>query len=127
MSAHRSHPAESPYPYLQPTAPSQDEFKASYDDLIDEYSSPYAANARHQTFAVGTPTQNHKRVHSIPLSNNSAFASKHSDDTLDTAYNYPPAVPVKDIDTRSVWQKAISSLFFQLLLLNELHRFCRSH
>jgi hypothetical protein len=128
MSAHSAHPAESPYrPYLQSTASSQDDFKASYDDLIDEYSSPYTANAQHQTFAVGAPTQNHKKVHSIPLSNDSAFASKQSDDTHDTAYNYPPAVPAKDIDTRSVWQKAISPWFFQLLLLNELHRFCPSH
>lgn len=108
MSAHSAYPAESPYrPYLQPTAPSQDDFKASYDDLIDEYSSPYTPNAQHQTFAVGTPTQNHKRVHSIPLSSDSAFASKQSDDTHDTAYNYPPAVPAKDIDTRSVWQKIL--------------------
>lgn len=96
-----AHPTESPY------RPPQDEFKASYDDLIDEYSAPYAANARHQTFAVGTPTQAHQRGHSIPLSNNSAFASKQSDDTHDTAYNYPPAVPVKEIDTRSFWQKIL--------------------
>ncbi|KIM48406.1 hypothetical protein M413DRAFT_230767 [Hebeloma cylindrosporum] len=108
MSAHNAHPAESTYrPYLQPAAPSQDEFKASYDDLIDEYSAPYAANARHQTFAVGTPTETHKRGLSIPLSNSSAFASKQSDDTHDTAYNYPPAVPVKEVDTRSVWQKIL--------------------
>ena len=105
----------------------QDEFKASYDDLIDEYSAPYAANARHQTFAVGTPTQAHQRGHSIPLSNNSAFASKQSDDTHDTAYNYPPAVPVKEIDTRSFWQKAMSSLFLRLLLLNVHYRFYPSH
>jgi len=109
MSAHKTHPVESPqHPYLQPTAPSQDEFKVSYDDLIDEYAAePYAVTGRHQTFAVGTPTQTHQRGYSIPLSNNTAFASKQSDETHDTAYSYPPAVPVKEVDTRTFWQKIL--------------------
>jgi hypothetical protein len=110
MSAHKTYPAESPHhPYLQPTAPSQDDFKASYEDLIDEYAAaPYAVTGQHQTFAVGTPTQTHHRGHSIPLSNDTAFASKQSDETHDTAYSYPPAVPVKEVDTRSFWQKVIN-------------------
>ncbi|KAF9480473.1 hypothetical protein BDN70DRAFT_979378 [Pholiota conissans] len=99
--------AHSPYLQTQPAATEED-FKASYDDLIDDYSTPYTANARHQTYTVGTPNQTHHRGPSIPLSSKSAFTSKQSDDTHETsAYGYPPAVPPKEVDTRSFWQKIL--------------------
>ncbi|KAF8203261.1 hypothetical protein BJ912DRAFT_943417 [Pholiota molesta] len=102
MSAQNTYSANqvhSPYLQTQPAATEED-FKASYDDLIDDYSEPYAANARHQTFTVGTPNQTHHRGTSIPLSSKSVFTSKQSDDTHETSsYGYPPAVP-KEIDTR---------------------------
>ncbi|KDR84785.1 hypothetical protein GALMADRAFT_289380 [Galerina marginata CBS 339.88] len=94
-------------PYLQPNSSrTQEDFKASYDDLIDDYAAPYQNNVRHQTFSIGTPTQTHHRATSIPLSK-ADFASKQSDDTHDTSYAYPPAVPTKEVDTRSFWQKVL--------------------
>ncbi|KAF8168309.1 hypothetical protein B0H34DRAFT_647127 [Crassisporium funariophilum] len=112
MSAHKAYPDEPSQnrPYLQPNSDSNhDDFKASYDDLIDDYSAPYAANSRHQTFAVGTPMspQAHHRGNSIPLSNKAAFSSKQSDETHDTSYAYPPAIPVKEVDNRTLWQKIL--------------------
>lgn len=121
MSAQNTYPANqvhSPYLQTQPAA-TQEDFKASYDDLIDDYSEPYAANARHQTFTVGTPNQTHHRGPSIPLSSKSVFTSKQSDDTHETSYGYPPAVPPKEIDTRSFWQKvSINSIHFFSRVLN---------
>jgi hypothetical protein len=96
-----------PYLFSQPST-TQEDFKASYDDLIDEYAAPYEAIVRHQTFAIISPQQqSHHRGHSIPLSNKAAYASKQSDDTHETSYAYPPPVPVKEVDTRSFWQKVL--------------------
>uniref|UniRef100_A0A8H7Y659 Uncharacterized protein n=1 Tax=Psilocybe cubensis TaxID=181762 RepID=A0A8H7Y659_PSICU len=105
-------------PYLQPSRTEED-FKASYDDLIDEYSAPYASNTRHQTFAVGTPTHHaHYRANSIPLSSKGA---PQSDDTHDTAYVYPPALPTKEVDTRTLWQKVLpESLACRLYVITVL-------
>ena len=101
MSAQATSPDDRSQQYLH-THHSED-FKASYDDLIDEYSSPYASNARHQTFAVSTSPHTHRRGNSIPLQK--AF-SKHSDDTYDTSdIVYPPVMATKEADDRSVWQK----------------------
>lgn len=103
MSAQATFPDDRSQQYLH-THHSED-FKASYDDLIDEYSSPYASNARHQTFAVNTSPHTHRRGNSIPLQK--AF-SKHSDDTFDTSdIVYPPVMATKEADDRSVWQKLL--------------------
>ncbi|KAJ3790334.1 hypothetical protein GGU10DRAFT_392152 [Lentinula aff. detonsa] len=96
---------------LQPTF-DQDEFKSSYDDLIDEYSSPYAANSRHQTYAVQTPAlsgEQHRRGPSYPLSQKQTFSSKQSNDSSHdlTAVAYPPRPPQKQTDTRTFWQKVL--------------------
>jgi len=105
MSARNAHPNQ-----LQPQSNHTDEdVKASYDDLIDEYSTPYTANTRHQTFAVGTPIHQqyatHHRGSSNPLSSKT-FDTKQSDDTHETAsYIYPPAVSSKEVDNRTIWQK----------------------
>lgn len=101
-----SHASRSPY--LQPNpSTTEEDFKASYDDLVDEHAEPYSATARHQTFTVGTPGQTHHRGASIPLSSKSAYTSNPSDDTHETC-GYPPTVPLKDVkelDTRTLWQK----------------------
>jgi hypothetical protein len=95
-------------PYLlSQSSTTEEDFKASYDDLIDEYAAPYETNVRHQTFAITSPAQNHHRGNSIPLSNKAAYTSKQSDDTSETSYAYPPPVPVKELDTRSFWQKIL--------------------
>ncbi|PPQ98269.1 hypothetical protein CVT26_013537 [Gymnopilus dilepis] len=101
-----SHPQHSPY--LQPTpSTTQEDFKASYDDLIDEYAAPYATNTRHQTFAIGSPPSSHQRSDSIPLTAKGAYTSKQSDDTHETSYAYPPPVAAKEVDPRSFWQKVL--------------------
>ncbi|KAF9557869.1 hypothetical protein CPC08DRAFT_819656 [Agrocybe pediades] len=107
MSAHSAYPStRTPYLHPDPSA-TQEDFKASYDDLIDEYSTPYTANSNHKTFALQTSSQGHLRRSSIPLSSKGAFTSAQSDDTHDTSCSYPPVVPTKEVDTRSLWQKIL--------------------
>ncbi|KIK71295.1 hypothetical protein GYMLUDRAFT_235635 [Collybiopsis luxurians FD-317 M1] len=110
---------------LQPPY-NQEEFKSSYDDLIDEYSSPYTANSRHQTYAVQTPglsgEQAHRRGPSYPLSHKPTLNSKQSDASHDfTAAAYPPQPSQKQIDTRTFWQKIMpESLACRLFILTVL-------
>lgn len=96
MTAHFQHPVH-------------DDYKASYDDLIDEYAAPYTANSRHQTFTLDSPTSHgHRRVPSVPLgSKGSPF--KQSDDMFheSLSHEYPPLPPTKEVDSRSLWQKIL--------------------
>lgn len=102
------------YPQQPQFDPHDDEYKANYDDLIDEYASPYAANARHQTYAVEAPsltTPQHRRGPSFPLSSQKPqMSSKHSDDTSHdlSPVAYPPPAPLT-VDTRGFWQKVKST------------------
>ncbi|KAF9056622.1 hypothetical protein BJ165DRAFT_1522516 [Panaeolus papilionaceus] len=106
MSAHKPYPSQDLInrPYLHSNSMSDQDFKASYDDLIDENGEPFATNSRHQTFTVGT-MQSHRRGNSIPLSVK-GFSTK-SDETHETAYSYPPTVPAKEVDTRKFWEKIL--------------------
>lgn len=112
MSAHTPYPEDSTHAQRSFYAlqhAQEPEYKASYDDLIDEYAAPFATNARHQTYAVETPTsKNHNRGPSFPLSKQSISSSKLSDETTQepsSHVSYPPLPPVKEVDTRSFWQK----------------------
>ncbi|KAK0465316.1 uncharacterized protein EV420DRAFT_1513867 [Desarmillaria tabescens] len=86
----------------------QSEVKASYDDLIDEYASPYAANTHHKTFAVETPmtgAPQHRRGPSTPMK--TTFSSKQSDDTFhDQPLPLYPPPPVKDMEKQRWYQWA---------------------
>lgn len=107
MSAAPTHHFDMSHKQLPQIFPS-DEYKASYDDLIDDYSAPYAPNARHQTFTIGAPNTSHRRGNSASIQKDSSFSMKHSDDTHDNLPPlYPPTNPVKekDVDTRTIWQK----------------------
>ncbi|TEB35221.1 hypothetical protein FA13DRAFT_1753510 [Coprinellus micaceus] len=109
-------------PYPQPPL---DDYKASYDDLIDDYSAPYAPNARHQTFAISTPNASHRRGQSATLqkASSSSISLKHSDDTHDDPPLYPPigSSKEKEVDTRTIWQKLIpESLACRLYLATVL-------
>jgi len=101
--------------------PQEEEYKASYDNLIDESAKPFAANTNHQTFAVGTPLSSHRRDRSFPL--NKSFSSKQSDDTSHeplSHVSYPP-LPVKESDTQSLWQKILpESLACRLYVITVL-------
>ncbi|TRM61415.1 hypothetical protein BD626DRAFT_500953 [Schizophyllum amplum] len=122
-----------PYPnthHIHYSSGSQDDVKVGFDDLIDEYSTPYAANARHQTFAVNAPAMEqrgpeHRRAPSYPLSNKVTIAEPSksmSDDTHDhsTIGAYPPITTVVE-DTRPFWLKLVpESLACRLYLLTVL-------
>jgi len=99
-----------------------EEFKASYDDLIDEYAAPYSATAHHQTFSIGNGSQ-HRRVPSYPMQK--TFSSKLSDETHEThetaSTAYPPPPTAKEVDPRSFWQKILpESLACRLYVLTVL-------
>jgi hypothetical protein len=104
-------------PYIQSTP--EDDVKASFDDLVDPYTSPFAPNSRHQTFMVGTPLKqqppsSHQREPSVPLSTK-AYSLKQSEDTHETSYNYPPTLPQKEVvETQSTWKRVC-------ILLSILH------
>ena len=93
---------------------SQDDVKVGFDDLIDEYSRPYAANANHQTFAVTAPAMesrgpDHRRGPSFPLGQKVTIAEgtkAMSDDTHDhsTIGAYPP-ITTGMKDTQPFWRK----------------------
>lgn len=104
MSAQSIYPADTlqyrPYPHLQPN--DSEDFKGSSDTLINVNGLPHAANSRHQTFSVSTPTNSRiQRGLSIPLSK---FSSKQSDETHETSCAYPPVAP-PPVDTPSLWQR----------------------
>lgn len=115
-------------PYLHPPTHDQynnpEEFKASYDDLIDEYSKPYATNTHHRTYTIdpdpNTPP-NHHRGPSIPLSSSkSPFSAKQSDDTHETAQIvYPPQPLPKQPDAPGFWQKVSWPCCSGLFLVHE--------
>jgi hypothetical protein len=76
----------SPYP---PTSDmSHEDYKASYDDLIDEDASQFAPNAQHQTVAVNTarspPAPQHKQSQSIGFALDGPAGGKGGD------WDYPP-------------------------------------
>ncbi|KAF5377679.1 hypothetical protein D9615_005187 [Tricholomella constricta] len=117
-------PAHTPYPNPSTNTlhPQHEEFKASYDNLIDEFAKPFTATSNHQTFAVDTPIGSHRRGPSFPL-NKSFESSKQSDDTSHEPppnVSYPP-LPVKETDTRSLWQKILpESLACRLYVITVL-------
>ncbi|KAJ7107643.1 hypothetical protein C8R43DRAFT_937159 [Mycena crocata] len=100
------------------------EFKSAYDDDL-AFSTPYAPNAGHQTFAVETPQfapTEHRRGPSYPLQK-PRFFTKDSDDTShDLApVAYPPPPPEKEIDGLGFWQKILpESMACRLYVLTVL-------
>lgn len=92
------------YPGLQ--TPVQDDFKASYDDLLDDNAIPFAQNAHHQTFAVDT-IAGHIRGPSVPHSHKTHFSAKQSDDLSQETSRavYPPQYVTKQVPSVSLWRK----------------------
>jgi hypothetical protein len=108
-----SHYSSSGYPPPQRTIYPSEEYKASYDDLVDEYATPFGRNAQHQTFAVespilGSPPQ-HRRGPSLPpLEQKQSYLSDGKYTEEDLRSQAPRILPVKgerEVDTRTVWQK----------------------
>ncbi|KAG6832220.1 hypothetical protein H0H92_004185 [Tricholoma furcatifolium] len=115
MSAHSPYPNDS----HNMLAAQHEDYKASYDNLIDEFSKPFTANSDHQTFAVDAPS--HRKGTSFAF--NKSFSSKQSDDTSHephSAVSYPP-LPAKDTETESIWQKILpESLACRLYIVTVL-------
>ena len=86
--------------------PVQDDFKASYDDLLDDNAMPFAQKAHHQTFAVDT-IAGHIRGSSVPHSQKTHFSAKQSDDlSRETSRAvYPPQYVTKETHSISLWRK----------------------
>ncbi|KAF8740681.1 hypothetical protein AX14_007811 [Amanita brunnescens Koide BX004] len=112
----------SAYPYdnspgLQ--TPIQDDFKASYDDLLDDNATPFAPNSRHQTYAVDT-IGGHIHGPPAPHSQKTHFSAKQSDDlSQDTSRAvYPPQYVTKET---SFWRKMLpESMACRLYVLTVL-------
>lgn len=83
---------------IYPTASRDDETKAPYDDLIDQYAAPYGSQA-HRTYAVDPASMSrHGRQPSFPTSKHSYDTSRdfkstdgHKQDPPDWEYPPPPA------------------------------------
>jgi len=110
------HYLSSGYPPPQHTSYPSEEYKASYDDLVDELATPYGRNAQHQTFAVespslGSPPQ-HRRGPSLPLQHKQSLSTEYDgkfteEDMRPQAPRILPVKGEKEVDTRTVWQKIL--------------------
>lgn len=96
--------------------PVQDNFKASYDDLLDDNAIPFAQNAHHQTFAVDT-IAGHIRGPSVSHSHKTHFSAKQSDDlSRETSRAvYPPQYVTKEIHSVSLWRKVRKVLLIETM------------
>lgn len=125
-----SHPADFSYPnYPAPVHPHNardDDVKAPYDDLIDQYGSPYGAQP-HKTFAVDpSALSSHARQPSYTVSNQSHETSKdlksaYSQDPPD--WEYPPPLAKEEklsVEKKTAWSKVrLSSHVAIVLSLNQ--------
>ncbi len=116
-------PQDSSFPqYPAPVLPHptrDDEAKAPYDDLIDQYASPYG-NQAHRTYAVDPASlAGHARQPSYPLSKHSYTTSKdfksldsHGQDTPDWEYPPPLSKEDKKDEKETSWSKVRLPLSF---------------
>lgn len=87
--------------------PNSDEYKASYDDLVDQYAQPYAKTSQHQTFspALGSAARQ------PPFMGKQSYSSEMSAKDSEEGYmpsSSPRIIPMKEekvADTRTIWQK----------------------
>jgi len=101
--------------------PTQDDFKASYDDLLDENVTPYSPTAHHRTYTVDSLGGN-LRSPSTPRSHKTHFSVKQSDDLSQGTSRavYPPQHVTKEANV-SFWQKILpESLACRLYVLTVL-------
>jgi len=120
------------YPAHSDPAVEEDCYKASYDDLIDEYATPYSLNSQHKTFSIESPIGSYDRRRppgAIPSLSKPSISSeltlKESDEALAVASRqaYPPISNVKEIDSRGFWDKilpeSIASRLYVITVLIE--------
>ncbi|KAK2462067.1 hypothetical protein APHAL10511_006530 [Amanita phalloides] len=113
----------SAYPFSSSLeTPQQENFKASYDDLLDEHATPFAPNIHHQTYTVNA-ISTHPRGSSVHLSHKTHFSTKQSDDLSQEVSRvaYPPQVVAKDANSINLWKKILpESLACRLYVLTVL-------
>ncbi|KAG7099476.1 hypothetical protein E1B28_001324 [Marasmius oreades] len=123
---YRSEPSY-PHPNSSPQYNHDDEdFKPPFDDLIGEYSQPYATHPRHQTYTVqpmNFGSDEHQPAPSQPLASKPPLFTKNtsaSSQDLNTV-GYPPASWPKPADNRSFWRRILpESMACRLYLLTVL-------
>jgi len=117
-----------PQPYDNSLGPprlfQQQDFKASYDDLLDENATPFTPNANHQTYTVDA-MGGHRHGPSLPQSytSSSHFSAKKSEDfSQDTSHGtYPPNFVGKEVNPTGFWRKILpESLACRLYVLTVL-------
>ncbi|CAL1696480.1 unnamed protein product [Somion occarium] len=111
------------YPQLPPAAyphtPRSPHFddedtKVPYDDLIDQYATPYRQNSQHKAYTVNPSAFNASgAVPSYPLTHKKTNLSDATSKDLEGGtsegldWGYPPSPPKKDKEERSCWPNVI--------------------
>ncbi|KAG9314632.1 hypothetical protein JVU11DRAFT_5437 [Chiua virens] len=102
--------------YLTTNHPNpSDDYKSSYDDLIDQYAEPYSRISRHQTFTLkSSPVDDSEsRGPSLSLDHKSPYPSGKShdeegDDPPEPTQSYPPKPRLETlVDPRKWWQQIL--------------------
>ncbi len=112
MSAYHSSPSFPQYPApAHPHSSRDDEPKANYDDLIDQYTAPYG-NQSHKTYAVD-PRHGRQPSYPLSMSKDSYDTSRdlksidsHGRDPPD--WEYPPPLAKEDTskdEKESKWSR----------------------
>jgi hypothetical protein len=109
------------YPY------SQDD-KEGYDDLIDQYATPYGKTSSHGTFAMDSSTLALPQSRPYPSKPKMSYSSEHTSEThktfdgsdVELHSSYPPKAPLP-ADERHWWDKVwkFQTLFqpFHIMIL----------
>ncbi|KAI0735417.1 hypothetical protein C8Q76DRAFT_774192 [Earliella scabrosa] len=129
MSTYPSHSNWPQYPApVHPSSPRDDEPKANYDELIDQYASPYG-NQPHKTYAVdpaslsglGRQPSHSMSKHSYETSKDFKSLDMHAQDPPDWEYPPPLAKEESSKEEKSKWARYIpDSLACRLYLLTVL-------
>ncbi|EIN13598.1 hypothetical protein PUNSTDRAFT_117326 [Punctularia strigosozonata HHB-11173 SS5] len=117
----------SPYPQDPSESSHEGDYKASYEDLIDEHDAPYSKTTGHQTIAIDpTTAAGHRRGPSYPLSHQPTYSSEfnatqESVPRKGVEWGYPPSPPQRDKEKPSIWSQLVpDSLACKLYVLTVL-------
>jgi hypothetical protein len=99
-----------PYPQDPSESSHEGDFKASYEDLIDDQDAPYSKTTGHRTISIDpvNAAAGHRRGTSFPLSQQPSFSSEfhgtqESVPRKGVEWGYPPSPPKRDRDKPSLW------------------------
>ncbi|KAI0786041.1 hypothetical protein C8Q75DRAFT_827655 [Abortiporus biennis] len=122
--------APSPYSATAPFTPTShslqpdDDIKSPYDDLIDQYATPFGTTPNHQAFTVNPEAFSSTNASQYPLTHKKPNPSDVSSKELGGAttegndWGYPPGPPQVDKEKQSIWSMIIpDSIACRLYLL----------